>query len=230
MADLLGFASILLVCLVTLLIASRWQDIYNIVLIALILKVIFILIGHYIIPLPDSTADAKSFEYSAQFLAKDGLLNVLSKYNGPSPRFISWIIAIPYSLFGQSVLMAQSLSLCFGIGCIFLGWKLAIKLWDTHTAKKVAWTIAFFPSLILYSVLVMREIYVAFFLLVALYGICNWVKTNNFKWIFIAMVGFIGGIHFHGAIIIGLLFFLIIIFLSFVKKTFVLLIKFRNRL
>ena len=42
----------------------------------------------------------------------------------------------------------QSISLFFGIGCILLGWKLANKLWDNSAAKKVAWTIALFPSLI----------------------------------------------------------------------------------
>ena len=64
--------------------------------------------------------------------------------SGSFKFFYSWMIAIPYSLFGRSVLMVQSISLLFGIGCIILGWEVK-KIWDKKTAKKIAWTIALFP-------------------------------------------------------------------------------------
>ena len=227
MADLLGFTSIALVSLMTLFIALRWQDISKILFIALIVRIFIILIGHYIVTLPDTTADAADFEHEAWLLGQDGFFNVLNHYEGPSARFISWLIAIPYSLFGRSILMAQSISLLLGIGCIFLGWKLADKLWDKHAAKKVAWTIALFPSLVLYSVLVLREVYICFFLLIALYGVCNWVKTNNFKSIILAMIGFVGGIFFHGSILIGAILFITIVGISAVKKIFKSLIRYQ---
>ena len=57
--------------------------------------------------------------------------------------------------------------------------------------KKVAWVIALFPSLVLYSVLVMRETYVSFFLLVAIYGVVSWVKTKSLKSLAISILGFV---------------------------------------
>ena len=123
------------------------------------------------ITLPDSTADMETYEHEAWLLGQNGFFHVLKNFEGPSARFISWIISIPYSLFGRSMLMAQSIGLFLGTCSIFLGWKLAYNLWDKNTAKKVAWTIALFPSLILYSVIVMREVYVCFFLLIALIGV-----------------------------------------------------------
>ena len=118
MADLLGFTSIAFVSFITLIIGFRFPDIFKILLLALTIRIFFMLFGHYVAPLPDSTADAETFESVAWSLGQEGIGHVLSEFQGPDPRFISWLIAIPYSLLGRSVLMAQSLSLLFGIGSV----------------------------------------------------------------------------------------------------------------
>ena len=226
MTDLLGYTAIALVSLITLFIALRCPDISGILFVGLIIRIFVILLGHYLVDLPDSTGDAKSFESTAWFLGKDGFSNLiklsmsptLGDYDSPLSSFIIWFIAIPYSFFGRSILMSQSISLLFGIGCISLGWKLANILWNKYAAKKVAWTIALFPSLILYSVLFMREVYVSFFLLMAIYGAVSWIKTNNFKSIIIAMTGFIGATLFHGSMIIGLIVFVTLVGISSFKN------------
>ena len=186
------------------------------------------LIGHYFITLPDSTADAVSFERISWYLAQLGFSYLVFDYNIlPSSKFITWVISIPYSLFGRSILMAQSISLLFGMGNVFLGWKVAKMIWDERIANKVGWTIALFPSLVLYSVLVLREVYVAFFLLVALYGVVKWVKTNSYKSLMISIFGFIGATYFHGAMMLGGLAFLFIVFMLSIKKSYKLLLKIR---
>ena len=225
--DIIGFASIALVSLLSLLMALRFKEIVTIIFVALTVRIITILIGHYIHPLPDSTGDAMTFESLSSGLAADGFFNLINLYEGPSSQFISWVIAIPYSLFGRSLLMAQSISMFLGIGCIFLAWSLAKKLWDNQTAKKVAWTIALFPSLILYSVLVMREVYFCFFLLIALNGVCDWIKQENFKSFILAMSGFVGGVFFHGSMIVGAIIFLALVGGITLKKIVISLINFR---
>ena len=147
MADLIGITFILLVALLTFVVSLRFPAISKFLLVALVIRVSLILIGHYLYPLPDSTADAETFEGEAWNFGKDGFFNLFSKFTGPSPSFISWLIGIPYSLFGRSVLMAQSVSLIFGLGSIVLGWLLAKEIWDKNIADKVGWTIALFPSL-----------------------------------------------------------------------------------
>ena len=218
MFDLLGLTSIAIVSLLTLFVGLLRPDIFKILLVALIVRVLVMLIGHYLIPLPDSTADAISFEATAWSLAQVGFLNVLDAYIGPDPKFISLLIAIPYSLFGRSILMAKSISLLFGMGSVFLGWKLAKMIWDKRTANRVGWVIALFPSLILYSALVMRESYIVFFLIVALCGVVIWVKNNNYKSLVLVALGFTGATFFHGALMTGALTFLVIVgILSFIK-------------
>ena len=223
MADLIGFNAIAFVAFITIIIALRLPSIASILFVAFTVRLFTIIIGHYIFDLPDSSADALNFEKQAWDIGQHGFFNVLRNFEGPDSRFVSWLIAIVYSFFGRSLLMAQSISLFFGIGCVVLGWKLGYVLWDNHTAKKIGWTIALFPSLILYSVSFLREVYVCFFLLVAIYGVVNWAKNEDFKSIIIAMIGFIGAAFFHGAMLIGAITFIAIIFITSFNKVFRLL-------
>ena len=75
--------------------------------------------------------------------------------------------------------MMQSVGIVFGLGSVFLGWYISRKVWGNIIANRVGWVLAFFPSLVLYSVLTLREVYASFFLLVAIYGIINWSKQLN---------------------------------------------------
>ena len=227
MLDLLGFASLALLFLFTFCLTLRRPDIINFIFTALIIRILILFLGHYFITLPDSTADAVSFEKVAWELGQEGFFYVLTQYPGPDPRFISWLIAIPYSLFGRSILMAQSMSMFFGISSIFLGYKIASILWNKNIANKVGWTLALFPSLVLYSVLIMREVYVVFFITIALYGIVTLFKTDKLKSFIIAIVGFIGATYFHGAMFVGILVFISIIIVLNLNYFFKSLMKYK---
>ena len=222
MADFFGFTGIFFVTLVTLLITTRWPAVANILYVALTVRIIVLLIGYYVVPLPDSTGDASSFEGEAlrMFKTSTGFSNLLSQYPGPGSNFIVWIIALLYLFFGESKLMAQSLSLLFGMGFVFLGWLLVRKIWDEHAALKAGWVLALFPSLILYSCLTMREAYISFFLALALYGVVDWVRVGKYKSIILALTGFIGAMFFHGAMFLGAIIFFGIVMLSNFREIF----------
>ena len=97
MADLLGIISIFFVSLITMILAMRFPEISKILFVALIVRIIFLLIGEYVTPLPDSTADARTFEAVASRMSNNGFFYVLDQFKGPDPRFISWLYAILYS-------------------------------------------------------------------------------------------------------------------------------------
>ena len=219
--DLLGFIAIILISIVTIFIANRWPEVASIIYAALIVRVIFLLIGHYVIPLPDSDGDASTFEGQALLMSQNGLSNLLTGFSGPGSSFISWIIAIVYSLTGRSILMAKSISLFFGVGVVFFGWFVAKEIWDKRSALKAGWILALFPSLILYSCLTMREVYASFFLLIALYGVISWIKYGSIKSFVLAMAGFICATFFHGGMFLGALVFLTIVGINNFKKTFI---------
>lgn len=217
MADILGFTAILIISLITLIIALRWPAISNILIVALIVRVLLLLVGHYITPLPGGNFDAEYFERKAWEMGQEGFSSVLSNFSFHPLRFFSSIHAIPYSLFGRSILMGQSITLLFGMGTVFFGWKLANILWDNRVANKVGWSIALFPSLILYSVLFLREAYISFFLLIAIYGAVSWVKNNSYKSLTLSLIGFMMATLFHGSMFVGALVFLIILISSYSK-------------
>ena len=220
MYNLVDFISILLLIIITLLIALRWPAVSRILFIALAVRLIFLFINNHIFYLPDGDMDAKNFEQLAWKFSQDGFYNNFNNYSGPGAYFYSFILSIPYSLFGRSILLVQSLSILFGIGSVFLGWLVAKKLWDNSTAIKVAWSIALFPTLVSYSVLTMREVYISFFLLLAIYGIVNWVRFNNYKSMVLIFISFIAATFFHGSLIIGLFVFISIVILDSFKKIF----------
>lgn len=221
MSELIGITSILLVFFVSISISFKHKTLFNIILVALILRITIMLIGHYnIIILPDSTADAVSFEREAWHLAQFGFYYLIVDYNilSLNSQSISWLIAIPYSLIGRSALMAKSISLIFGIGIIFLGWKVAKMIWSEKIAIKVAWMITLFPSLVMYSVLILREMYVCFFILLATYGIVSLFKTKRKRSLLFIILGFFGATFFHGAMILGGIVFTIILGVLFLKE------------
>ena len=211
MSDLIGLSSILLVVLITLLLALRWPETSRFLLVALILRLIFLIINNYLFFMPDGDMDGLVFEELAWKWSQVGILNLFNNYSGPGAHFLSFLIAIPYSFLGRSFLMAQSFSIFFGIGSVFLSWILAKKIWGDGIAIKVGWTVALFPTLVSYSVLVMREVYITFFLLVAFYGLVKWIEEKNLKFFFVTILGFISASFFHGGSIVGLFVFLLIV-------------------
>lgn len=215
--DLIGLLSIFFITLFVFLIARRNKSIALILYFALGVRILAIFFNQYMMILPDSTGDARIFEMRALEWSQNGLLNALSHFPGFSSFFISWIIAILYSVFGQSELMAQSLSLFFGVATVYLGYILTEKIWNKRSAIKTGWLLALFPSLILYSCLVLREVYIYFFLLVALNGVVNWSDSKSLKSLILVIIGFICSTFYHSAMIIGLFIFFSIIFLQNIK-------------
>lgn len=211
MSELLGFTSILFVTIYTYFLILKKKELNQILFVALTIRIFVILIGNYFISLPDSTGDARSYEYDAWIMSQYGFVEVLSFYPGPSSAFLTWIIAIIYSLTDRSIIMAQSLSLFFGITSIYLGCVIAEKIWNIKSSIKVGWVLALFPTLILYSCLTMREAYVWFFFLVALLGILNWYNSRTLKYLIFVFIGFLGATFFHGGMFIGALVFLILV-------------------
>jgi len=225
MFDVAGLTAISFIFLINLIIGLRWPEIFTILIVAFIIRFLFLIINNHFFYLPDGDMDGLIFEQRGFEWSQEGFYHVFDHFNGPDTYFLSFLIAIPYSLIGRSFLMIQSFSILFGLGSVFLGWVIAKKLWDNSTAIKVGWIIALFPSLVSYSVLIMREVYICFFLLLAIYGVVNWSRFKDYKSIFLTIFGFIGATFFHGASIIGLIVFLLIITFESLKKSFKLILS-----
>ncbi len=227
MSHLLGLIGIGIVSLLTIIVTFYCPKITRLLITALFLRVTLLLLGNYGIELPDSSGDARSFQGLAWNIASDGFVNAINQFPGFDANSMSWIIGLIYSLTGRSLIMAQSISLFFGMGSIFLGFLIVRRIWDERSAIKVGWFFALYPSLILYSCLTLREAYVWFFLLVAIYGIVIWAENKSLKSIIISMTGFMGAAFFHGPMILGALTFVMIIFFEKLKLSLKLIKNFK---
>ncbi len=226
--DIVGLTSILLVTLIIFILGHRWPSVATILYVSLALRISLIVLSNHSIKLPDSSGDAYWFEIQAYEWSQLGFPNVLYSFSGYDPTFrtnvtlatfnssffVSYIIAILYALTERSVMLGQSISLLFGTLSVLMSWILAQKIWDNRTAIKVGWFVALFPSLILYSALIMRETYICFFLLVALNYIVDWSRTGSFKSFFLVILSFTATVVFHGGMFVGLIIFLLIFFLK----------------
>ena len=147
--DVNGLSFLLVVTIFVYFLAKRNPSLATILYVALFLRIFTLLLNQILIVLPDGVGDAGRFELRAYELSKLGISNLLLHYPGFDSFFISWFIAIFYSLFGQSELMAKALSLFFGMNSIYLGCVISKKIWGQNISKKVGWTLAIFPTLIL---------------------------------------------------------------------------------
>ena len=102
--DIYGWCFIILIVILTLYLTKRWPEISKILWTALIIRLALLLYGYYVSPLPDSTGDALGFELLALEWSKEGFIYVLEQFRGAHTYFISWIIAVLYSLTGRSIL------------------------------------------------------------------------------------------------------------------------------
>ena len=223
--DLIGLLSVVAVALIVVSVAKIQPAIAPILYIALGIRILAMFLNQDILYLPDGIGDAHRFNVVAEKWAAEGFLVTLSNFPGLSSYSISWTIGILYSLFGPSELMGQSLSLLFGMGSIFMGWSITKKLWNQSAANKAGWVLALFPSLVLYSSIMLRESYVCFFLLLAINGIVDWIHNKNLKSLILLLAGFAGATLFHGPMIFGLIMFFLIIFLKNIKIIFINLIN-----
>jgi hypothetical protein len=215
-ADLVGSFSLIFLALITFYFSRYYKSLATILYVALCVRLVIIFFGNFLLILPDSWGDATIYELNAWKWSQDGFFGVLSYF--PSDKtslLISWVLAFFYSLTDRSVIMLQSVSLLFGMGSVLLGSILAHKIWGEKISIKVGWILALYPTLVLYSCLVLREAYVWFFLLVAVYGIVCWSRGGGFKTLIIIFIGFSGATFFHGGMFIGGFIFLIIVGITY---------------
>lgn len=219
MEQTIGWIFLLTIFYFLILWTKKISYLKDLILVAFLLRALCVLINEYeIIILPDSQSDARTFELIARnFSSNYGLTIVLDFFKNDS-LLISRFISIFYTIFGESKMMAQCISVIFGTLSVYLVYYLSNELWDHHSAIKAAWVTALFPNLILYSSLTLRETYIVFFLLIGLIGILRFMQKNSVNSFLQAGTGFYFLIFFHGPAAVGGFIFLSYVILSLLKK------------
>jgi hypothetical protein len=219
MQNLPGLLSLLIIYAFIFFWTKKYPQTRYFLLVAFLLRSACVLFDQYdIVNLPDSKSDANKFESLASEISKNQGFLVLFDFFKNDSLLISKIISIFYTIFGESKMLAKSISVALGTASVYLVYNLCTLMWDINSAKKAAWVTALFPTLILYSSLTLREAYVVFFLLIGLIGIVKFIRNNSFASFSQALLSFYVLIFFHGPLVLGGFVFLFYITLKLIGE------------
>ena len=200
MSDLLGLLFLLAGGTIILTVNKKNSRLLTILFVAFSVRSLFALVHYYVIPLPDSQADAVMFERIAAEWAQSGFPGVLVQFRTGAFLY-SWIIAVLYSILGRNPLMAQAINVLFGTLIVRNVYLLAQLLWGDRFASRSAWCATFFPTLVLYSAITMREVAVVFPLTLGALYFVQWLKRDRLRDFLKALVAWAVSIAFHTGVL-----------------------------
>jgi len=136
--------------------------------------------------MPGSSNDAYSFFLTAAELStNDPFFNFI----GLSSYFYSWFWSIVFSITIPSELLMSLASICVSLLIIVVSYKIFEKIVSNRKASLFTWILVLYPSLNLYSVLTMREVYITFFVGILIYQLLFSInKKFNPKIFFVSLI------------------------------------------
>jgi hypothetical protein len=185
MGNLFSWLFFLIIFLIIFLTTKSKRNLNFILLTSFLIRFFFVLLEQFnLINLPDSTADARNFDLFAVEFSRNQGLTILFDFYKKDSLLISRILSVFYTLFGENIMIAKGISVALGTANVYLVYKICLILWDKRSAEKAAWVAAIFPSLVLYSCLTLREVYINFFLLYSILAIIDFWKKKNYFFIY----------------------------------------------
>lgn len=145
----------------------------------------------------------------------------ISSFNSDSKAYtFTWFLSVFYRILGRSPLLLESINIVTSLFCIILVYKISILISDNiNKSLQSALLFAIFPSIILYNVVILREVYIVFFLLNGSYFILKWINSKHLKFAIYAILNFIPLYFLHGGLMVGVLVFLTLLLLKSIKDT-----------
>ena len=151
-----------------------------IVLTAYLVRVGLSLAHTFVYPLPDSQEDALRFEMVAWRFAVDGECWDDARTGS---YMYSWVASCIYRVVGRSPLALQMLNSFAGAMIVLLSMKtVRIVRPGERVDLSVGWFLAFYPSLVLYSAITMREVAITLPLGLAVYFLLKWDRSTRYRY------------------------------------------------
>lgn len=194
-----------------------WQpnkELRKILIIAFLLRATLALIHVFVVPLPDSQADAVRFERVGWELAQGWAAGAPFDFITGAYLY-SWFIGIVYFVIDRSPLLIQALNVFLGTLIIYIAASVSRELFDSRTSTFVAWIACLFPTLLLYSALTMREMAVAFTFALGVLFFVRWLKKDQFHFLVKSMLCILVSGLFHT----GMLFLLAVLLVFWCNRT-----------
>ncbi len=201
--DLLGLYIVLLgfAAFVFLVFSNKDAKFRNLILLAFLLRMGLALFHAYVMPLPDSGADARGFERLGWPVAEAWLMGEEAPSLYGAYIYANWI-GVLYFLFGRIPLVAQFTNVLLGTFTVYFTWKLALLITNSRRGALIsALIVALFPTSNLYSAITMRESFIVFFTITSAYCFFLWLKRGGLMQMFGAVVLLLPASALHGGMV-----------------------------
>lgn len=213
---ILGLCALLLFAVPLLYSLRKQPSLQLVITLAFAVRAAASIVHSYAVALPDSHMDAIGFELLAQEWASGGWRTIAANFKIGAFTY-SWLISIPYFLFGHSPLMVQAINVLLGTLIVLNVYRLASFYFDDRTALRLTYVAALFPSLVLYSAITMREVFVTYPLTLGLIFFARWLRERKSLYFALGTGSFLIAGIFHYAVLMCYLVFVS----SFLLKNFI---------
>lgn len=203
--DMLGICIAIIIMFVTITILFRVKDniLRNIILAGIITRISLIIYNNYIAPLPDSYTDAISFENKGWNIAQELLNGNVNSLNYGSAFLYSKLIGYIYYFTGRIPIIIEFFNAILGILLIYIAYRIIVELNGTVKSAYIgSLIVALFPTLNLYSAIIMRENLITFSSTLSILYFIKWLNSTKMKYILLALILLLIASAFHGAMIV----------------------------
>jgi hypothetical protein len=205
MDALLGFGGLAFGLIVTLWSAVRSSELAAPLSAGFALRASLACIDALFARLPGAN-DGAGWDRVAAYFARNGIEGTF-EYIGTGHNLYIWGMSVFYALLGRSPFLIQSINVVLGTMMIGVVYNLSLELCsDVAAARRAAWLIALFPSLIFFSSVLLREVAVSLPLLVSVLYLVRWYKTRRLGLAVAALCFLLVSMAFHSGGLAVLLF------------------------
>lgn len=198
-----GFFIIGIIFLSMIVIINLHKDntLKNILVLAFFIRLILLIVGSYIMPFPDTSQDAALFERRGQEIADAWTYGTKIPNTPGGLYYYSRVVAWIFYFAGNTTFLAIFLNLILSIIIIFFVYKLILEMGCSKKFGHIGSVFAaLFPTLNIYSVVLLRENLITLSILISFYYLIKWLRTGGKAEIFMSSTMLLLGSVFHGAI------------------------------
>jgi 4-amino-4-deoxy-L-arabinose transferase-like glycosyltransferase len=199
--EAIGWAAILVVAIIVLIVSSRHRQISRTILLAFVVRLVAVLANEYVTAVPLMGGDANRFHRTASDWALQGGPTLSRLLQTSGSRFYVALISTAYAQIGISRMLMEMLNVLVGCFIVLEVYKLTVDLWNVAAARRAALVAALFPTLILYSAALLREAFFALPFIIGLRYLARWTKSKRFTDLVVSFIALAVAASFHPAAI-----------------------------
>lgn len=176
------------------------NNLFVILLVAFIFRIVLAVINTYWFTLPQGGADAIRFERQAYSMVLSNQL--FWSFEDSGAKLYVYITALIYSLFGRIPILLSLMNICLSIGCISFIHKGVFLITNNYKlANRSGWFAALLPNFALLSSLNLREAPIYFFLSLSILCLIRYYKCKAIKHLVMFLLAGFAAFLFHSGVI-----------------------------